>query len=71
MFRFGAIFRIQSIDLGPDNVWYAELKNDDSDFQSIQQRLQLQVDEKLTWLTLANYLCALNRFDDAKSYYDH
>ncbi len=71
MFRFGTIFLIQSIDLAPDAVWYAELKHADSDFQSIQERLQLQMGEQLTWLTLGNYLCALNHFDDAKDYFHH
>ncbi len=71
MFLFGTIFRIQSINLAPDNVWYAELKYADSDFQSIEERLQLQMGEQLTWLTLGNYLCSLNHFDDANDYFNY
>ncbi|CAF1449680.1 unnamed protein product [Rotaria sp. Silwood1] len=71
MFPFGSIFSIRSVDLAPDGVWYAQLKYDDSYFQSIQARLQLQMGEQLTWLTLGNYLCALNHFNEAKSYYDY
>jgi tetratricopeptide (TPR) repeat protein len=71
MFRFGTIFRIQSINVAPDAVWYAELKHADSDFQSIEERLQLQMGEQLTWLTLGNYLCVLNHFDDAKDYFNY
>jgi tetratricopeptide (TPR) repeat protein len=71
LFRFGTIFRIQSVDLAPDNVWYAELAYADLDFQSVQERLQLQVGEQLTWLTLGNYLNALDHFNEAKCYYDY
>ncbi len=68
IFRFGTIFRIKSINLAPDGVWYAELRCADIDFQSIRERLELQMGEELTWLTLSNYLCALGHFDDAKDY---
>ena len=64
-------FSIRSIDLAPDNIWHAQLKYANSQFQSIQERLRLQMDEQLTWLTLGNYLCALNRFNEAKSYYQY
>jgi tetratricopeptide (TPR) repeat protein len=68
IFRFGTIFRIKSINLAPDGVWYTELKCADIDFQLIQERLELQMGEELTWLTLGNYLCALGHSDDAKYY---
>ncbi|CAF4705194.1 unnamed protein product, partial [Rotaria sp. Silwood2] len=71
LFRFGIIFRIKSIDLEPDDVWYAELKYTNSEFQSIQEQLQFQVGEQLTWLTLGNYLSILNHFNEAKSYYEY
>jgi tetratricopeptide (TPR) repeat protein len=71
MFRFGTIFRIRSVSLAPDDIWYGQLKCADSDFQSIQERLQLQLGESLTWLTLGKYLCTLNYFNEAKSYYQH
>ncbi|CAF1150889.1 unnamed protein product [Adineta steineri] len=71
IFRFGNIFRLQSIHLAPDGVWYAQLRCADSIFQSVQEQLQIQVGERLTWLTLGNYLCALNNVKEAKSYYEH
>jgi tetratricopeptide (TPR) repeat protein len=71
LFRFGTIFCIQSVNLAPDNVWYAALAYADLDFQSVQERLQVQVGEKLTWLTFGNYLNALNHFHEAKCYYDY
>ncbi|CAF1206492.1 unnamed protein product [Adineta steineri] len=71
IFRFGNIFRLQSIHLAPDDVWYAQLRCADSSFQYVQEQLQVQVGERLTWLTLGNYLCALNNVKEAKSYYEH
>lgn len=72
MFRFGSVFSIRSVDLGPDRVWYAQLKYADSNFQLIKQRLQFQMKiEHLSWLTLGNYLGTLGYFDEGKSYYNH
>ncbi|CAF5009029.1 unnamed protein product, partial [Rotaria sp. Silwood1] len=71
MFRFGSIFRIRSIDLAPDSVRYARLRYADTEFQLIQERLQLQVGGQLTWLTPGKYLCALNHSNAAKSYYQY
>jgi tetratricopeptide (TPR) repeat protein len=71
MFQFDTIFRIRSINLAPDTVWYAQLNYADLDFQPIQEGLQLQLGEQPTWLTLGNYLYALNHFDEAKFYYQY
>ena len=72
MFRFGGVFSIRSVSLGPDRVWYAQLKYADSNFQLIKQQLQFQMKiDHLSWLTLGNYLGTFGYFDEGKSYYNH
>ncbi|CAF1624152.1 unnamed protein product [Rotaria magnacalcarata] len=71
IFRFGFIFRIRSINLAPDGVWHAQLRCADSNFEFIQEQLEIQLGVQVTWLTFGNYLRILNNSDQAKSYYEY
>jgi tetratricopeptide (TPR) repeat protein len=69
MMRFGTIFRLHSIDQGPDDVWYAKLTCADLDFQQVIEQLRFDVGIPLSWLTFGSYLCELDQLPVAKQYY--
>ncbi|CAF0904766.1 unnamed protein product [Adineta steineri] len=71
IFSLGAIFRLESIDLAPDGVWYVKIKSADSGFRMIKQQLQFETDVLLSWLTYGNYLYFLKQSRRAKAYFDY
>jgi tetratricopeptide (TPR) repeat protein len=71
MLHLCAAFRLQSINLAPDGVWYARLTSADSDFQLIKEQLQLNIEAPLSWLTFGNYLYFLHQSRQGKTYFDY
>ncbi|CAF1411085.1 unnamed protein product [Adineta steineri] len=71
IFRLGAIFRLESIDLAPDGVWYVKIKSADSEFRMIKRQLQFETGVPLSWLTYGNYLYFLKQSRRAKAYFDY
>ncbi|CAF1401290.1 unnamed protein product [Adineta steineri] len=71
IFRLGAIFRLESINLAPDGVWYVRIKSADSEFRMIKQQLQFETDVLLSWLTYGNYLYFLKQSQQAKAYFEY
>ncbi|CAF2887512.1 unnamed protein product [Rotaria sp. Silwood2] len=69
IFPFGTIFRLNSINQGPDDVWYAKINFANLDFKPIIDLLQYEIDISLTWLTFGNYLQKLHRNDEAENYF--
>jgi hypothetical protein len=66
MLRFGTIFRLRSIDRGPDDVWYAKITCANLDFQPVIEQLHFDVGTPLSWLTFGNYLCELDQLPVAE-----
>ncbi|CAF1452016.1 unnamed protein product [Rotaria sp. Silwood1] len=64
-------FRIRSIDLAPDQVWYLQLVCLKKELLVIKEQLQDQVGERLTWLTFGNYLSVLHKPEQAFDYYQY
>ncbi|CAF3935302.1 unnamed protein product [Rotaria sp. Silwood1] len=71
VFRLGAIFHVESVNLAPDGVRYVRIKYSDSQYQIIKKQIQLEAGVKLSWLTFGNYLYFLNRFEQAINYYNY
>jgi tetratricopeptide (TPR) repeat protein len=71
MLHLCAVFRLQSINLAPDGVWYARLTSADSDLQFIKEQLQLNIEAPLSWLTFGNYLYFLRQSRQGKTYFDY
>ncbi|CAF1401326.1 unnamed protein product [Adineta steineri] len=71
IFRLGGIFRLESINLAPDGVWYVKIKPADSEFRMIKQQLQFETDVLLSWLTYGNYLYFLKQSRQAKAYFEY
>lgn len=69
--RLGTVFRLQSINKGPDGVQYIKLKCANAELESIKQQLQFEMEVPLTWLTFGNYLLHLNHFEQAIIYYEY
>lgn len=71
IFQLGAVFRLCSVDLAPDGVCYVHLKCVADEKHLITEQLQLQIGERLTWLTFGNYLFALQKYREAIDYYEY
>ena len=71
IFSLGSVFRLESLDLGPDGVYYVKIKFANSEFQSIKQQLQFESEIPLSWLTYGNYLYFLKQSEKAKTYFEY
>jgi tetratricopeptide (TPR) repeat protein len=71
IFHLGAVFRLESMNLAPDGVWYAKIKSADSEFQVIKEQIQLEIEVPLSWLTYGNYLYFLRRPQLAETYFKY
>ncbi|CAF4739770.1 unnamed protein product, partial [Rotaria sp. Silwood2] len=71
VFNLGTLFRLVSIDLTPDNVWYAQLEIADGAMQHIKDQIQTKINARLTWLTFGNYLTVLKQNIAADKYYQY
>jgi tetratricopeptide (TPR) repeat protein len=70
IFRLGTVFHFESINQAPDDVWYVKIKSGDSEFRVIKERLQLEIDVPLSWLTYGNYLYFLKQPQLAETYFE-
>jgi hypothetical protein len=68
LFQLGTVFRLCSVDLALDGVWHIHLKCVADEKHLITEQLQLQIGERLTWLTFGNYLFALQKHTEAIDY---
>ncbi len=66
----GSIFRLESVNLAPDGVWYVKMKSADSKFRFIEEQIQLETEVPLSWLTYGKYLFFFNEFEQAKTYFE-
>jgi hypothetical protein len=71
MLHLCAVFRLQSMNLAPDGVWYVRLTSADSDLQFIKEQLQLNIEAPLSWLTFGNYLYFLRQSRQGKAYFEY
>jgi len=71
IFRFGSVFRLESISQAPDGVYYVKIIPVDSEFQSIKQQLQFETQVPLSWLTYGNYFYFLKQHQQAKDYFEY
>ncbi|CAF4280765.1 unnamed protein product [Rotaria sp. Silwood2] len=71
VFRLGATFHVESVNLAPDGIRYVRMKYSDSQYQIIKKQIRFETGVKLSWLTLGNYLYFLNQFEQAISYYNY
>ncbi|CAF1293880.1 unnamed protein product [Rotaria sordida] len=69
--RLGTVFRLESIKLAPDGVWYAKIRPANMDFRLIKEQFQFHIEVPLSWLTYGNYLYFLRRSQQAKAYFEY
>jgi hypothetical protein len=70
IFRLGSVFRLESINLAPDRVYYVKIRSADSEFQCIKEQLQFETDISVSWLTYGNHLGFLRRIQQANAYFE-
>ncbi|CAF4094510.1 unnamed protein product [Rotaria sordida] len=71
IFYPGTVFRLESTNEAPDNVWYVKIKPADSEFALIKEQVHFEVKVPLSWLTFGNYLYFLNRPSQAQTYFEY
>jgi hypothetical protein len=69
IFPLGSVFRVESVNKAPDGVWYVKIKPADSKFRFIQEQIQVETEEPLTWLSYGKYLYFLKQCQQAKIYF--
>ena len=71
VFSLGSVFRLESISLAPDGVYYAKIKTADSEFRLVKEQIQFEIKVPFSWLTYGNYLYFLNQCEQAKIYFEY
>ena len=72
VFNMGTLFRLVSVDHTPDGIWRVSLEYANDPMQYVKNQLQLKIGRRLTWLTFANYLAAVEpEKDNGEEYYHY
>ncbi|CAF1319419.1 unnamed protein product [Rotaria sp. Silwood1] len=69
LFNIGILFRLVSIDLRPDGIFYAQIELANATMEHIKEQIQCKLNARLTWLTFGNYLMVLKDDKIAEEYY--
>jgi tetratricopeptide (TPR) repeat protein len=71
VFKRGTLFRLVSVDPGPDGIWRVQLEIENTAMWRIKDQLRIEIGSYLTWLTFGNYLSAFKRFNAAQQYFEY